>query len=75
VIKFLAAALVRKLGRFPLMAELLMNDLSRPINDNIKRFQNLLETSVDDVERQTIQKLLSDEKANAGLPASEPQMK
>jgi hypothetical protein len=57
------------------MVELLMDDLSHPVNDNIKRFQNLLETSIEDRERQTIQKLLADEKARAGLPASEPKVK
>jgi hypothetical protein len=64
-----------KLGRFSLMVELLMDDLSHAVNDNIKRFQDLLETSVEDRERQTIQKLLADEKAKAGLPASEAKMK
>jgi hypothetical protein len=39
---------------------------------NIKRFQNLLETSVDETERRTIQKLLTEEKAKAPLQASEP---
>lgn len=57
------------------MVELLMDDLSHAVNDNIKRFQDLLETSVEDRERQTIQKLLADEKAKAGLPASEAKMK
>jgi hypothetical protein len=37
---------------------------------NIKRFQNLLETSVDETE--TIQRLLTEEKAKAALQASEP---
>lgn len=64
-----------KLGRFSLMVELLMDDLSHAVNDNIKRFQDLLETSVEDRERQTIQKLLADERAKAGLPASEAKMK
>ena len=39
---------------------------------DIKRFQNLLETSVDDTERQTIEKLLTEEKAKAASQASEP---
>lgn len=39
---------------------------------NIKRFQNLLDTSVDQTERQTIQGLLTEEKAKAELQASEP---
>jgi hypothetical protein len=30
---------------------------------NIKRYQNLLETSVDETERRTIQKLLTEEEA------------
>ena len=39
---------------------------------NIKRFRNLLETSVDETERRTIQGLLTEEKAKAALQASEP---
>lgn len=39
---------------------------------NIKRFQNLLETSVDETERQTIERLLTKEKAKAALQTSEP---
>jgi hypothetical protein len=40
---------------------------------NIKRFQNLLETSVDDVERKIIQKLLTEEEAKqAGSKPSHP---
>ena len=39
---------------------------------DIKRFQNLLETSVDETERRTIQRLLAEEKIKAALPASEP---
>jgi hypothetical protein len=38
---------------------------------NIKRFQNLLETSVDETERQTIESLLTEEKVRAALQASE----
>ncbi|MGP0090321.1 MAG: hypothetical protein ACLPKB_10260 [Xanthobacteraceae bacterium] len=37
---------------------------------NIKRFQNLLETSVDDVERQIIQKLLTEEEAKQAASKS-----
>jgi hypothetical protein len=32
-----------------------MNDVFSVVHGNIKRFQNLLETSVEDTERQTIQ--------------------
>jgi hypothetical protein len=39
---------------------------------NIKRFQNLLETSVDETERRMIESLLTEEKAKAALQASEP---
>jgi hypothetical protein len=39
---------------------------------DIKRFQNLLETSVDDAERRTIQKLLTEEKPRAALPTPAP---
>jgi hypothetical protein len=42
------------------------------VNTNIKRFQNLLETSVDDTERKTIQRLLAEEKAKVALQTSEP---
>ena len=52
-----------------------MNDVSSVVNSNIKRFQNLLETSVEDTERQTIQKLLTEEKMKAALQASEPPTK
>jgi hypothetical protein len=52
-----------------------MNDVSSVVNSNIKRFQNLLETSVEDTERQTIQKLLTEEKIKAALQASEPPTK
>ena len=47
-----------------------MNYFSHSID--IKRFQNLLETSVDETERRTIQRLLTEEKAKAELPAEEP---
>jgi hypothetical protein len=49
-----------------------MTDFSYAIDANIKRFQSLLETSVDGTERQTLQKLLAEEKAKAELQASEP---
>jgi hypothetical protein len=49
-----------------------MNDFSYAISTNIKRFQNLLETSINETERQTIQRLLIEEKAKAALQASEP---
>ena len=39
---------------------------------DIKRFQNLLDTSVDDAERRTIKNLLTEEKAKTELQASEP---
>jgi hypothetical protein len=38
---------------------------------DIKRFQNLLETSVDEAERRMIEKLLAEQKAKAELRASE----
>ena len=49
-----------------------MNDFSYVRDMNIKRFRNLLETSVDETERRTIQGLLTEEKAKAALQASEP---
>jgi hypothetical protein len=49
-----------------------MNEFSYAIYTNIKRFQNLLETSVDETERRTIQRLLTEEKVKAALQASEP---
>jgi hypothetical protein len=39
---------------------------------NIQRFQNLLGTSLNDSERQIIQKLLTEEKAKQGLSGSKP---
>lgn len=47
-----------------------MNPFSCAID--IRRFQNLLETSRDDTERQTIQRLLAEEKAKPALQAPEP---
>jgi hypothetical protein len=49
-----------------------MNGANCVVNSNIRRFQNLLETSVDDTERQVIEKLLIEEKAKAASQASEP---
>jgi hypothetical protein len=49
-----------------------MIDFSYATNINIKRFQNLLETSLDEPERQTIQKLLAEEKFEAALQALGP---
>jgi hypothetical protein len=39
---------------------------------NIRRFQNLLETSVDEAERGTLRRLLVEEKAKPELKAPEP---
>ena len=47
-----------------------MNNFSH--GTDIKRLQNLLETSIDDAERQRIQILLSNEKTKAALHTSEP---
>jgi hypothetical protein len=49
-----------------------MNLTSYAIDLNIRRFQNLLDTSTDEAERRTIERLLSEEKAKAALQASEP---
>jgi hypothetical protein len=40
-----------------------MNDFFYATDSNIKRFRNLLETSVDETERRTLQKLLAKEAA------------
>jgi hypothetical protein len=48
-----------------------MNYFSYATDLNIKRFQNLLETSLDKTERQTIQRLLTEEKAKAALQADQ----
>ncbi len=48
-----------------------MSTQSFAMEANIKRFQNLLETSVDETERRTLQRLLLEEKAKEE-PASEP---
>ena len=42
-----------------------MNDFSYAKDANIKRFRNLLETAVDETERRTIQRLLTEEVAKA----------
>ena len=47
-----------------------MNNFSYAID--IKRFQNLLDTSVDEAERLRMKILLSKEKIKAALQASEP---
>ena len=49
-----------------------MSIQSFAMDANIRRFQNLLETSVDETERQTLQKLLVEEKAKSQTQASEP---
>ncbi len=43
-----------------------MNSFSYATEMNIRRFQNLLETSVDEAERKKIQCLLAEEKIKAG---------
>jgi hypothetical protein len=48
-----------------------MNDFSYATDSNIKRFRNLLETSVDETERRMIQRLLAEERTKAELQASE----
>ena len=49
-----------------------MNNFSYATDCNIKRFQNLLDTSVDATERETLQRLIAEEKAKAELQASKP---
>jgi hypothetical protein len=44
-----------------------MNSFSYAAEMNIRRFQTLLETSVDEAERKKIQCLLAEEKSKAGL--------
>jgi len=65
-----AGAGLRQLGPIPLTVEAPMIDLSYTTDSNIKRFQNLLDTSVDATERQVLQRLLAEEKAKAALQAS-----
>jgi hypothetical protein len=43
-------------------------------SQNITRYQNLLETSVDEAERQTIQKLLAKEETKQAFQASVPKL-
>jgi len=46
-----------------------MSDFFYATDSNIKRFRNLLETSVDETERRTIQRLLTEDgRAGAGVP-------
>jgi len=47
-----------------------MSDLSLATASNIKRFKNLLDTSVDATEQQLLQRLLAEEEAKAVLQAS-----
>jgi hypothetical protein len=47
-----------------------MNDWSYATDSNIKRFRNLLETSVDETERRTIQRLLTEEVATKAALAT-----
>ena len=49
-----------------------MSNQSYATEANIKRFQNLLDTSVDQAERQILQTLLAEEKAKPEMQASEP---
>jgi hypothetical protein len=44
-----------------------MNCFSYAIDINIKRYQNLLETSVDETERRTIRTLLTEDKSQGGI--------
>jgi hypothetical protein len=48
--------------------EAIMNDFSYVTDANVKRFRNLLETSLNDTERQAIQRMLTEELAKAALP-------
>jgi hypothetical protein len=51
-----------------------MNDFSYAIDRNIERFQKLLETSVNETQKQIVQSLLTEERAKAAaLQASGPQ--
>lgn len=49
-----------------------MNAFTYANDTNIRRFENLLETTVDEAERRIIESLLAEEKAKAELLASEP---
>jgi hypothetical protein len=48
-----------------------MNVFSYVTEVNVKRFRDLLETSVDETERRTIQRLLNEELAKAALLTKE----
>jgi hypothetical protein len=51
-----------------------MNNFSYVTDLNIKRYRNLLETSVDETERKTIQKLLAEEQTKRQLQTSAPKL-
>jgi hypothetical protein len=58
----------------PKTMEAKMNDFSYAIDRNIERFQKLLETSVNETQKQIVQSLLTEERAKAAaLQASGPQ--
>jgi hypothetical protein len=48
-----------------------MNPLLYATHSNIKRLQNLLDTSVGPIERQTLQRFIAEERAKAKLQAPE----
>jgi hypothetical protein len=48
-----------------------MHPFSYSVDMNIKQFKNLLDTSIDEAERQKIQRLLDEEKAKQAIMASE----
>lgn len=52
-----------------------MSPFSYAIAANVRRYRNLLETSVDETERQTIKFLLAEELAKATIEESEPKDK
>jgi hypothetical protein len=52
-----------------------MNAHAYALELNIRRFRNLLETSVDETERQLIQNLLAQEMAKTASPPSGPDKK
>jgi hypothetical protein len=54
-----------------MVVEAIMNDFSYVTDANIKRFRNLLDTSLDETERQTIERLLAEEVAKAEPPTKE----
>jgi hypothetical protein len=48
--------------------------MDRYVNSQLlKRYRNLLETSVDETERQTIQRMLTEAEASQALDASAPE--